>query len=138
MRELRLSLRNNSGAYGYSVMITCCLAMLSSYNGTPKTDEVFLFVLGAVVSFALIETIATRAFRTPLRGDEPSHVVALGSSLNLFSIALAIGVTALVGAIAPGWVSWCAGSFLASVVYLIATGVEMAMARKIEEARNLD
>lgn len=34
--ELRLSLRNNAGAYGYSVMITGCFATLSATEQPPQ------------------------------------------------------------------------------------------------------
>src|SRR5699024_12075327 len=84
VQELRLSLRNNVGAYGYSVMITCCLSMLSARLHTPQPGELFWFIIGAVASFGLIEAIATRGFQRPLASGEPTQVVALGSALNLF------------------------------------------------------
>src|SRR5690625_4233039 len=76
IRELRLSLRNNSGAFGYSVMITCTMAMLTSIAGSPRPAHIVLFVLAAVASFALIEVVATRAFTRSLE-DEHTTVIAL-------------------------------------------------------------
>src|SRR5690625_7924860 len=88
---LRLSLRTNSVAFGYSVMITCTMAMLTSIAGSPRPAHIVLFVLAAVASFALIEVVATRAFTRSLE-DEYTTVIALGSSLNLISIALAVEI----------------------------------------------
>lgn len=136
-RQLRMSLRNNSGAYGFSVMITCSLAMLSALHASPSPLQLFLFVFGAVASFFVIELLATRLFRRSLGGGEESKVVALGSSLGVFSISLAVGASALCGSFLPATLSWFVGSLAASVTYLVVNGVEMGVARKVEEARDL-
>lgn len=137
VRELRLSLRNNSGAFGYSVMITSTMAMLTSIEGSPRPGHVILFLLAAVASFALIEVIATRAFTRSLE-DETTTVIALGASLNLLSIAAAVGLAAALGALLPVPLSWLIAPFTASVTYLLGTAVEMAVARRIEERRDID
>ncbi|MQA08865.1 MAG: hypothetical protein GEU98_10040 [Pseudonocardiaceae bacterium] len=137
-RELRLSIRNNSGAYGYSVMVTSALAMLTALHAAPEAGQLFLFASGAVASFAIVEIIATRAFTRALDGEEASKVVALGSSLSLVSILLAVGTVAGCGLVLPETLGWFAGSFLGSVVYLLMTAAEMAVARRIEEARDLE
>lgn len=137
VRELRLSLRNNSGAFGYSVMITCTLAMLTSIEGSPRPLHIVLFLLAAVASFAVIEVIATRAFTRSLE-DENTTVIALGASLNLFSIAGAVGLAAGLGALLPVPLSWLIAPFTASATYLLVTAVEMAIARRIEEKRQVD
>src|SRR5690625_3893995 len=79
VQELRLSLRNNVGAYGYSVMITCCLSMLSARLHTPQPGELFWFIIGAVASFGLIEAIATRGFQRPLASGEPTQEIGRAS-----------------------------------------------------------
>lgn len=136
--ELRLSLRNNSGAYGYSVMITGVMATLSGVNSPPTTGRIFLFLTGAVVSFAVVEAIATRGFKRSLTDEEQSTVVALGSSLSIVSISLAVGAAALVGTVLPDLLGWLVGSFVGSVVFLLMSGFEMGLARKIEEWRGVD
>src|SRR5690625_298701 len=137
VQELRLSLRNNVGAYGYSVMITCCLSMLSARLHTPQPGELFWFIIGAVASFGLIEAIATRGFQRPLASGEPTQVVALGSALNLFAIVIAMFATLAAAAWVAEPLAWAVGSFGASVVYLIGTSIEMSIARKIEDKRGL-
>lgn len=137
-RELRLSLRNNAGAYGYAVVLTCSLAVLGSIHTPPNVAEVFLFIVGSVVSFAVIEAIATHGFTRALSDSEATRVIALGSSLGLVSIALAVGAAALLAAVSPPMISWPAGAALASTLYLLASAVEMSVARRIEEARDLE
>lgn len=136
-REIRMSLRNNSGAFGYSVMITCSLAMLSAQHSPPKAVQILLFALGAVLSFLVVEAFATNAFRRSLGDEEQSKVVALGSSIGVLSVGLALGATAAVGAWLPVTVAWFAGPFAASTAYLLLNAVEMTIARLVEEARDL-
>lgn len=136
LRELRLALRNNSGAYGYSVMITGALAVLSATYRSPQIGQVFLFLLGAVASFAAIEALATRVFTRPINDEEPTKVIALGSSLNFFSIAAGAGTAALAGSVLPSTAGWPVAGFLASLMYLLGAAVEMSAARRIEEFRN--
>ncbi len=137
LQELRLSLRNNSGAYGFSVMITSVLAVLTSLHRTPGVVHIFLFLFGAVVSFATIQVAATRGFRRSLAEQEQSKVVALGGSLGIVSISVAVGAAALVGLVLPELLAWPVGSFVGSTLYLLLTALEMSAARRIEEARNL-
>lgn len=137
LQELRLSLRNNSGAYGFSVMITAALATVSALHSPPEVTDIFLFLLGAVASFAAIEVAATRGFRRSLSEKETSKVIALGSSLGIVSISLAVGTAALAALALPETLSWPVASFMGSSAYLLLTAFEMSVARRIEEARNL-
>lgn len=136
-KELRLSLRNNSGAYGYSVMITGSMTVMSAVGESPTVAKVVLFLLGALLSFGTVEAIATRGFRRSLRETEPGTVVALGSTLSFVSVTLAVATAGLCSAAVPGSVGWMAGSFAASLTYLLVAGLEMILARYIEQARGV-
>lgn len=136
VRELRLSLRNNAGAYGFSVMITSVMATLSAISEPPDVVEVILFFLGAIACFAIVEVCATRGFTRSLDDTEGSTVIALGSSLHLASIAGAVGLAAGAGHVLPAPLPWLVGPFLASLTYLLVTVAEMAIARRVQEARN--
>lgn len=139
VRELRLSLRNNSGAYGYSVMITCVMAMLSAIDRPPDPSEIISFFLGAIASFAIFEGIATRGFSRALNDEEENtEVVALGSSFNLASIAAAVSLAAAAGQLLPTGFSWLVGPFIASSTYLLLTAAEMTFARRVQEARKVE
>lgn len=136
--ELRFSLRNNAGAYGFSVMITGSMALLTSQYESPTMLQVFLFFFGAVLSFAGVEAIATRGFRRSLSDEEGTVVVALGASLSLFSIGIALAMVVLCTMVLPATTGWLIAPFAGSMVYLLVTGVEMGIARRIEERRGIE
>lgn len=137
VKEVRTSLRNNSGAFGYSVMITCSLAMLSAQHSSPNPLQIMLFALGAVLSFLVVEAVATNVFRRSLGDEEQTRVVALGSSIGVLSVGVALGATAATGAWLPATAAWLGGSFAASTTYLLLNAVEMTIARRVEETRHL-
>ncbi len=91
-----------------------------------------------MASFAVIETMITRGFKRQPKDQEATEIVALGSSLSLVSIALAVGTAWLLATVLPEAVSWLIGPFSASLVYVAALGAEMSVARRIEEARNIE
>ncbi len=132
---LRAGTHNNAAAYGYSVSITAAFGILSTTQGTPGILQIFAFAGGAVVAFALVGAIASGGFRRRLE-DEPSEVKALGGSLALLSVGLAIATTFAAGQLSPpGSGGWPLGAFLATVVYLSLVPVEMVLAELLEERR---
>ncbi len=126
-RGLRASVRNNTSAYGYSVMISASGVILSSLWGTPNVGDVFAFAGGAIAAFALVEAFIICGFRHNVE-DEPSQVKALGNSISIFYVGLAL----VVGWLLPGHVAWLLGSFLATVAYLLVFGLELRMAEWLE------
>lgn len=94
----------------------------------------FLYAAGIIAGVTLVEAVASRGFRVRMRG-EPADVIALGSSFSFASVGLAVGVAALTGTILDSWLAWLLGPLLASSVYVIASGVEMALARTAQERR---
>ncbi len=136
-RGVRTSVRNNVAAYGFSVMITAAFGVLSAALGSPGTGDVFLYAAGAVAGVTIVEGIASRGFKVRLRG-EPSEVVALGSSFSFASVGLAVGAAALSGETLVAWVAWLVGPLLASATYVVASGVEMALAHAAQERREAE
>lgn len=133
-RGIRTSVRNNAAAYGYSAMITGTLAVLSTNGGTPATGEVFLFLLGAVSAFTIVEGVASGGFRQRLRG-EPAEVVALGSALSFPSVGAGVGVGAIADVVLDDTLAWPIGAFGATLTYLVVVAVEMALAERAAPIR---
>lgn len=131
MRGLTASIRGNSKAYGYSIVATADFAVLSKLTSSPTLGEIYLFIVGAVLAFAMIEAIGTRMFTRDLP-DEPSRVVALGSAIGIVSISAAVGVAIGVGKLLPSSAAWPIGAFASSAVYLLVVAVEMALAERAE------
>lgn len=136
-RGVRTSLRNNAAAYGYSVTITSTFGVLSVELGTPGVGEVFLFLLGAVTAFTVVDAIVSRGFRERLRG-EPPEVVALGSAFGYASAGLSVGAAVLAGAIIASGAAWPLGSFAATMIFLSTAGLEMGLAERLGAAGEHD
>lgn len=136
-RGVRTSVRNNNAAYGFSVMITAAFGVLNASLDAVSVGDVFLYAGGAVAGVTVIEGVASRGFRVRLRG-EPSDVVALGSSFSFVSVGLAVGAAALAASILATWAAWLIGSFAASAIYVVASGVEMALAHVAQKRRDAD
>ena len=133
-RGIQTSVRGNSAAYGYSVMITSTFAVIASLVPRPAVEHIFLFLAGAVAGFVTVELAVTRGFRHRIRG-EPPEVVALGSAFSLFSGGLGVGAGALAAEIIDGGAAWPVGAFLCTLVYVTAVGIEMAFAERLQPPR---
>lgn len=119
-------------AYSYSVFITACFGLLATEIGSTSVLRIFAFLLGATTAFAIVETIASRGFRDRFR-SEPSDVVMLGSALALFSVSVAVAAAWACTAILHGAWAWFVAPFGGSIVYILVSGAEMALARRREE-----
>lgn len=134
---VRTSVRNNVAAYGFSVMITASFGVLSASLGSPLVGDVFLFAAGAVAGVTIVEGAASRGFTVRMRG-EPSDVIALGSSFSFASVGLAVGAAALSGELISSWAAWLVGPLVASGIYVVASGIEMALAHAAQAQRRTE
>jgi hypothetical protein len=120
-----------SVAYGYTLTVWGSGAMLIAAFGTPRPDEVFAFVSGAVVGFALLAAVA---FQRPfeerstdagdLRVASMVHVVA-----TLGTLVVAYGLTHGLDWSLPDVVVFGVVGVLAVVGYNLALLVEELAAR---------
>lgn len=136
MRGLGISTRNNTIAYGYSVGLTATFGMTEQFAGA-DVGRIFLFVVGACVPFALVNAWVTGGFRRRF-ADEPGVVIALATSLSLFSVGSGLGVATLVAWLVAGWGAWLLAPFVLTIVYLAAVGAEMTIAAERHELGGRD
>ena len=129
-RGVDTATRNNVTAYGYSVSITAAFALLQTSRSDTGVLEIFVFAAGAVVAFALIAAVASGFFREELE-DQPSNVKSLAGALSFFSVGLALGVAYVVGILIQGTVAWTVSAFSATIVYVVAVGLELAVAHRM-------
>ena len=122
--------RNNVTAYGYSVSITAAFALLQTSRSDTGVVEIFVFAIGAVVAFALVAAVASGFFREELE-DQPSNVKSLAGALSFFSVGLALGVAYVVGILIQGTVAWPVSAFSTTIVYVLAVGLELAVAHRM-------
>ena len=133
LRGLHASARGNAAAYGYSVTITASFGILTVAAGSPHVGEIFAFAAGAVAAFALVEALASGGFRHGL-SDEPSDVKALGGSISVLSVGLALGAALAAGSFVGGFAAWPLGSFLATLAYLLLFALEIGLAELARSA----
>jgi hypothetical protein len=137
VRGLASSTRHNALAYGYSLATTGSFGMLAALGHRPGVVDVFLFGIGGAVTFTLATAGVTQGFRVG-REEEPRVVQALGASLGFVSVTGGIGLAALVGWTAEGWVPWLVAPFAASSVYLLLSALEFVVARWVAEEADLE
>lgn len=132
-RGMNTSIRNNSSAYAYSVLITATFGIAQSYGGSASTGHVFAFVVGAALAFAVAEAVVSGFFRNRMR-PERSEVVVLGSAFALVSVTGGLGVSTLTAwALTGHWVRWAVTPFTGTIAYLVLSGVEMGLALRAEQ-----
>ena len=129
-RGFKASIRGNSAAFGFSVVVTADFYLLSDYEGEPGLAEVYTFIAGTVVAFALLQAIATHFFEEKLN-SEPSQVVAISSALDMLCVGAAVGTVYFFGLIGDGWWIWPATSFASTVIYLVTLAAQMAIAEQV-------
>lgn len=133
---VRMSLRNNASAYGFSISITVAFGLVSTAHGQSAfVLQSCLFALGAALAFVLVELIASRNFRH-LSGSESSSVVMVGGVVDVVSIAAAVGTAAGLAQI-PGVFAWLLVAFGTTFVYLVVGGLDVLIARRALR-RNVD
>lgn len=131
-RGVRVVLRNDGSAYGYSLLATSTFGLISAQEGPPVASHVFLFVAAAAGAFALAEMLGSNLFRQRIR-PERSEVVLLASALNPLSAVAGVGAAALVDLAVDGWIAWVTAPFVATAVYILLTGANMTAAIVVEE-----
>ena len=134
----RAALVNNLSAFGFSVMITATFGLLSAQLGSPGAPDVFLFAAGGVAGVTLIDGVTSKGFRRRLRG-ETSDVLALGTGFSFISVLGAIGSADLLAEIlGDGGSAWPLGAFAACCVFVLLSGVEMSVAKVLQEDRDAE
>lgn len=125
LKNLRLSVMDNSSAYAFSITITGAYALLATI-AQPGPLEIFAGAGGAVAAFMVAELLALLLLpKDPQRSD---NVKLLGRMLNLVSVGCAMGGAYLCGLLLSGPIAWLAAGFVASLVFVGLEGLELALA----------
>src|SRR5215467_5408846 len=72
---LRVTMRNTAAAYGYTLSTAATISVLTEMAGKPDVGKLFLFAIGGVTAFALLEALLAaceRPHRSPRSRPFPS------------------------------------------------------------------
>jgi hypothetical protein len=130
VRSLRSTVGRESTTFGFSILATVTFGMLQATHGSPNMRQIFVYAIGAVMSFTLLEGVLSRGFRRPMP-QHATQTLTLGTSLNVLSV-----VAALAGAwgfteVTRGLVAWAGAPLVAGLVYLLLESCEEALAERI-------
>ncbi|MBX9244789.1 hypothetical protein ICW40_08195 [Actinotalea ferrariae] len=130
VRGLRSTVGRESTTFGFSILVTVTFGLLQAMEGSPDVGRVFLYAIGAVASFTLLEGVLSRGFRRPM----PQHrteVQAAGTSLNLVSVLGGLGAAWLLGSAMSGPGVWVLAPFVSATVYLVLESLETALGERL-------
>lgn len=130
LRALRSTTGRESTTFGFSILVTVTFGLLQTMSGSPNVPQIFLYATGSVLSFTLLEGILSNGFRRSM----PQHstiTLALGTSMNLFSVLAGMGVAALIANWLSGNWLWVTAPFAAALTYLLMESLESALAERI-------
>jgi hypothetical protein len=123
---LRAAVAASAGPYGYTLTVWTSGAVLSHARGIPSSVDALLFLVGAVLAYALIGAIAFGGLSEQLV-MQPGRAVVWGG-LHLFSVGLAIAAATLVAHFVRNAAAWPIGAFLGTGLYLLVTATQLAVA----------
>jgi hypothetical protein len=130
---LRTAVAVSAAPYGYTLTIWTSGAVLSHARGIPSSTSAVLFLIGAVGAYALVGALVFAGLAEP-QAPESARAVVWGA-LHFFSVGLAIGAASLDAHFVHSAAAWPLGGFLATAVYLLASGFELAVAQATRPRR---
>lgn len=131
---LSTSVRGNSTAFGFSIMITASFGALTTLRGSANLLEILLFGVAAAAVVAALEGVVTRGFRRAV-SEAPSEVRMLGTAMNFASVAAGVATAMGIGEIVGGVAAWPAGGSAAAAVYVLVESAELLLAEGIQRLR---
>ena len=129
-RGMRSTVGRESTTFGFSILVTAAFGLLQTMRGSPDVGRVFLFAIGAVASFTVLEAVLSRGFRGPMPQHD-SRVLAVGTSMNLLSVVGGLGLCWVMVRLVPTAAVWAVATFLGAVAYLLLESAETAVAERV-------
>ncbi|MEW5422515.1 hypothetical protein [Amorphus sp. 3PC139-8] len=126
IRNMRLSVEENSSPYGFSVMITGSYALLNTLS-PPDLVEVLAGSFGAASAFVLAEVAALTFLEGPATNDSQKTRL-LGRLLSFISIGCGMSTAYLCGLLINGPLGWLLAGAASAFVYLLLDGLQLTVA----------
>lgn len=134
-RGVRTALRNNATAYGFSISITAGYGLLSGTHSSMSALETIAFAVGAAIAFLVVGgTFLTRFPEGSL--PEGGQVTTISGGIDVLSIVATVA-TAYGLSRVPGFAAWPLTGAGMVITYLLASGLDVLLARTIARHTNL-
>lgn len=129
-RSLRSTVGRESTTFGFSILVTVTFGMVQSTQGPPNTLQIFVYAVGAVMSFTFLEGVLSRGFRRPMP-QHATQTLTLGTSLNVLSVVAALAAAWGFAEATRGLVAWSGAPLVAGLVYLLLESLEESLAERV-------
>jgi hypothetical protein len=130
VRGMRSTVGRESTTFGFSILVTVTFGLLQAMEGSPDAPRIFLYAVGAVMSFTLLEGILSGGFRRPMP-QHPTRTLALGTSLNVVSVLVGMAAALLLAEWMSHIALWALAPFVAGIGYLVTESIEAAVAERV-------
>lgn len=121
---LRITMRNTAAAYGYTLSTATTLSLLTQVAGKPDAARLFLFAIGGVIAFVLLEAVLA-ALRSA--AESPEQAFPFAGALNITSVVAAFGMAALVVHLVRSSVAWLLAPMGTTAVYMLVVAVQVTV-----------
>jgi hypothetical protein len=128
---LRVTMRNTAAAYGYTLSTAATVAVLGETAGKPDTGRLFLFALGGVTAFVLLEGVVGALGKpAPQRPDQAA--IPFAGALNAASVCAALGMAVLVAHLVRSPIAWFLAQLSTTAIYMLVVAVEVTVAAAVQ------
>lgn len=131
-RHLRAAVATSAAPYGYTLTIWTTGAVTTHEHGIPSAAEALLFLLGAVLGFALTAAVAHGGPGGTFATNQ-GRAVRLWGGFHLLSVGAAIGLSAAAASLVGSPTVWPLVGFIATTIYLIIVAAQFTIAEKADE-----
>jgi predicted MFS family arabinose efflux permease len=128
---LRVTMRNTAAAYGYTLSTAATIAVLGETAGKPDTGRLFLFALGGVTAFVLLEGVVGALGKpAPQRPDQAA--VPFAGALNAASVCAALGMATLIAHLVRSPLAWFLAQLGTTAIYMLVVAIEVTVAAALQ------
>jgi hypothetical protein len=128
---LRITMRNTAAAYGFTLATSATLSLLTEVTGKPDALKLFLFAIGGVVAFVLLEAVLA-PLRTPAQQQPLEHAIPFAGALNAVSVCAALGITFLIVHFVRSSLAWFLAQMCTTAIYMLVVAVEITVAAAVQ------
>lgn len=132
-RNLRSAVGTSAAPYGFTLSVWSTGAVTMSFRDTPDPPQVMLFMVGVVLAFAVVGTLAYRGVRGYSGGER--HSVELWGNFHIPAVALSVVSATIIGYLIANDFAWFLIPFVSTTLYLAALGMEFTLAEEKEPER---